>query len=183
MKFIDLALNGAFIIEPEPVVDSRGSFSRVFCKNELCEVGHFDNIAQINHSINQKSGTIRGLHFQIPPSAEIKIVKCIKGAIFDVIVDIRKGSSTFLKWYGEELSSENMKMMYIPKGFAHGFQTLRHESELIYVDTAFYSPDHEGALRFNDPILKINWPLPVSNISERDCAHPLIGKTFKGMEV
>lgn len=176
MKFIKLPLNGAFVIEPEPITDKRGSFSRVFCKDELLEIGHTDAIAQINHSSNVESGTIRGVHFQRPPSAEIKIVKCIKGAIFDVIVDIRTKSTTFLKWYGETLSEANMKMMYVPKGFAHGFQALQPGSELIYFSTEKYTPGAEGALRYDDPKLAINWPLPVSTVSERDLSHPFIGE-------
>lgn len=183
MKFIKLALKGAFVIEPEPVKDKRGRFSRLLCKNELNNVGHTENIIQVNHSVTEKAGVVRGLHFQMAPKAEIKIVKCIKGAVFDVIVDIRRNSPTFLNWHGEELTGENMRMMYVPKGFAHGFQTLKPESELIYFHTEFYSPEHEGALRYNDPQLSIDWPLPVSDISKRDSSHPLIDATFKGLDI
>jgi len=183
MKFKKLLLNGAFIIEPEIIKDQRGSFYRVICSNELKTIGHNESIVQVNHSINMEPGTIRGLHFQVPPKSEIKIVKCIKGAIFDVIVDIRRNSATLLKWHGENLSEENMRIMYVPKGFAHGFQTLKPQSELIYFTTEFYSPEYENAFRYNDPELKISWPLPVSNISERDLAHPLIDKSFKGFDI
>ena len=183
MKFIKLALNGAFVIEAAPVKDKRGHFSRLLCKNELINIGHTENIVQVNHSATEQTGVVRGLHFQMPPKAEIKIVKCIKGAVFDVIVDIRRNSPTFLNWHGEVLTGENIKMMYVPKGFAHGFQTLKPGSELLYFHTAFYSPEHEGALRYNDPQLSIDWPLSVSDISERDFSHPLVDATFKGLDI
>lgn len=183
MKFIKLNLNGAFIIEPEPVKDKRGCFSRLFCKDELNNIGHTENIVQVNHSVTGKFGVVRGLHYQMTPKAEIKIVKCIKGAVFDVIVDIRRNSPTFLNWHGEELTDTNMRMMYVPKGFAHGFQTLKSKSELIYFHSEFYSPEHEGALLYNDPQIYIDWPLPVSGISECDSSHPLIDETFKGVAV
>lgn len=183
MIFSELELRGAFLIEPEPFIDNRGSFTRIFCKDELLQIGHNDPIAQINHSRNVEKGIIRGLHFQHPSEAEIKIIKCIKGAIFDVIVDIRKKSSTFLEWYGQTLSEKNMKMMYVPKGFAHGFQTLEPETELIYFSTEPYCPEFEGALRYDDPQIGIHWPLAVSTVSERDQLHPYIGKSFSGVTI
>ncbi len=183
MKFIKLNLNGAFRIELETAKDDRGYFSRLFCRDELNNVGHTENIVQINHSVTGKSGAIRGLHYQITPKAEIKIIKCIKGAVFDVIVDIRRNSSTFLYWHGEELTDTNMRMIYVPKGFAHGFQTLKPKSELIYFHTEFYSPAYERALLYNDPKLSIDWPLTVSDISERDSSHPFIDEMFKGIVV
>jgi len=140
-------------------------------------------LVQINHSLSRKIGATRGMHFQYPPRAEIKLVKCIKGAVYDVIVDIRKGSPSFLKWHGIELSETNMKMIYIPEGFAHGFQVLRADSELIYLHTEFYAPDYEGALRYDDPLLNIQWPLQVTDISEKDKKHPLLDSNFEGLEL
>jgi dTDP-4-dehydrorhamnose 3,5-epimerase len=181
MKFFELDLKGAYVIAPEPFKDDRGSFARIFCEKEFLEIGHKEKIVQINHSINKKKGTLRGLHYQIAPAAEIKIVKCIKGAVFDVIVDIRRSSETFLSWHGIELTESNMKSMYVPRGFAHGFQTLRHDSELLYFSTEFYNPGKERALNCIDPELKIKWPLPVSRISERDRSHAFINKDFSGL--
>jgi len=183
MKFIGTDLDGSFIIEPGIIEDNRGKFSRLICTNELKGIGHFENFVQINHSSTKQHGSIRGLHFQVPPVAEIKIVKCIKGSVFDVIVDIRRSSPTFLCWYGHNLSEQNMKMMYIPKGFAHGYQTLVPDSELIYFHTEYYSPDHEGALHYNDPQLLIEWPLPVGSISERDASYPFIDEVFEGLDI
>ena len=126
--------------------------------------------------MTKQKGTIRGMHFQRSPMAEIKIVKCLNGSIFDVMIDMRSNSSTFLNWYGERLSAENMKMMYIPEGFAHGFQTLEKNSELLYLHTESFSPKYEGGVRFDDPDLAIDWPLPVTDISERDRGLPLISE-------
>lgn len=183
MKFINTELNGSFLIEPGTIEDNRGRFSRLICQKELKGIGHMDNFVQVNHSYTKQIGSVRGLHFQLPPVAEIKIVKCIKGAVFDVIVDIRRYSPTFLEWRGQNLTEQNMKMLYIPKGFAHGFQTLTPDSELIYFHTEYYSPDHEGALHYNDPQLLIEWPLPVKNISERDASYPFIDETFEGLDI
>jgi len=181
MKLEQLPLKDAYIIIPELFTDNRGAFGRIFCKNELKELGHSKEIVQINHSLNRKVGVTRGMHFQYPPKCEIKMVKCIRGAVFDVIVDIRKDSPTFLQWHGVELSDTNMKMVYIPEGFAHGFQVTQPDSELIYLHTGFYSPEYEGALRYNDPILNIQWPLQVTEISEKDRNYPLIDNNFEGL--
>ncbi len=183
MKFFDTRLNGAFIIEPWAVEDNRGRFSRLICAEELKKIGHTENFVQVNHSYTKKPGSVRGMHFQVPPASEIKIVKCIRGAVFDVIVDIRRNSPTFLNWCGQNLTKLNMKMMYIPKGFAHGFQTLNPDSELIYFHTEYYGPDHERALHYKDPQLAIKWPLPVSEISDRDTSHPFIDETFEGLSI
>ena len=181
MKFTELPLLGSYIIEPEPYKDNRGLFARVFCKEELKAIGHTKDIVQINHSLTRQKGALRGMHFQYPPKAEIKIVKCLCGAVFDVIIDLRRDSLTFLKWYGEILSAENMKMMYIPEGFAHGFQTLKENCELLYLHTEFYSPEYEGGVRYNDPLIDISWPLEVRDVSERDKRHPLLGENFEGI--
>jgi dTDP-4-dehydrorhamnose 3,5-epimerase len=178
----ELSLSGAYIIEPNKYEDSRGSFSRVFCQEELSNIFN-GNIVQINHSITSKKGSVRGLHFQYPPTSEIKMVKCIKGSVFDVIVDIRENSTTFLQWFGTVLSAENMRMLYIPKGFAHGFQTLEEDTQMLYIHSEVYAPENEGALNILDPQLAIEWPLPLGNLSERDVHHPKIDKDFKGILV
>jgi dTDP-4-dehydrorhamnose 3,5-epimerase len=121
------------------------------------------------------------MHFQYSPKAEIKMIKCMRGSVYDVIIDLRQDSSTFLKWYGEVLSAENMKMMYVPEGFAHGFQTLEENCELLYLHTEFYSPEHEGGVRYNDPKLEIKWPLEVTDISEKDRKYSLLGEDFEGI--
>ena len=181
MKITATPLENAYIIEPEPFQDRRGQFARIFCKRELKEIGLTKDIAQINHSITIQKGAVRGMHFQYPPKAEIKIVKCLRGSVFDVIVDLRKRSPTFLKWHGETLSAENMKMMYAPEGFAHGFQSLEENCELLYLHTEFYCPAYEGGLHVNDPSLGIVWPIEMRDISERDRTHPFIGPDFEGI--
>jgi len=168
MHFHSLPLEGAYLIEPEPFKDDRGLFARIFCQQEIREIGHTKSILQINHSVTFEKGTIRGMHFQYPPKAEIKLVKCLAGVVFDVIVDLRKLSPTFGRWHGEMLSSDNMKMMYIPEGFAHGFQTLAANAELLYLHTEFYDPKYEGGVRFDDASLGIDWPLPAVTISAKD---------------
>ncbi len=171
---------GLFIIEPNIFEDNRGSFSRIFCENELSSILDF-NIKQINHSVTSKRGTIRGLHFQYEPNSEIKMIKCVKGSVFDVVVDIRRNSETFLKVFSIELSEFNNKIIFIPKGFAHGFQTLEDDTELIYLHSSLYKPSNEGALNPVDKILDITWPEDISNISEKDKNHPFITDKFKGI--
>jgi len=181
MIFTPTSLAGSYIVELEPFSDDRGWFARFYCKQEFQQIGHQQEWVQLNHSFTTKKGTIRGMHFQKPPFREIKMVRCISGSIFDVIIDIRKDSPTFLQWTGVELSAENKKMLYIPEGFAHGFQTLSDNCELIYHHSAFYTPNSEGGIRYDDPQVSINWPLPVTIISERDANHPLLNEQFKGI--
>ena len=183
MKINHTPLQDAFIIEPEPFKDDRGLLARVFCQRELQHILHNKNIVQINHSLTRQKGALRGMHFQYPPKSEIKMVKCLRGSVFDVMIDLRQDSSTFLKWHGEILSVGNMKMMYIPEGFAHGFQTLEENSELLYLHTEFYSPEHEWGVRYNDPKIGIKWPLEAADISERDKNHPLLVEDFSGVEL
>ncbi len=178
-----VSIRDAFVIEPEPIEDDRGLFTRVFCQNELNDILHGENIVQINHSVTWQKGAIRGMHFQYPPRAEIKIVKCLRGSIFDVMIDLRKKSPTFLKWHGEVLTSENMKMMYIPEGFAHGFQTLEKDCEILYLHTEFYSPEYEGGVRYDDPMIEISWPLAVTDISKKDQNYPLLSPAFEGISL
>lgn len=168
MKFQPLALSGAYTIELEPRGDERGRFMRLFCAKELAAIGHNKLIVNVNHSYTQQKGTIRGLHFQYPPDCEVKIVKCLRGAIWDCIVDIRKGSPTFLQWVSVELTQENDRMIYIPEGFAHGFQALSDDVELLYFHSQYYAKQSEGGLRFDDPILNILWPIRPTVMSERD---------------
>lgn len=181
MRIEKLPLLGAAIIDTEPFTDHRGVFARFFCEKELSKLIGDRHIVNANFSRTLKKGVIRGLHFQRPPHAEMKLVRCIHGAVYDVIVDIRKSSPTFLKWFGIELNAENMKMLCIPEGFAHGFQVLEEPSEMLYLHSEFYSKEHEGALNYSDPVLAIQWPLEVTDISERDKNHKMIDGDFQGV--
>ncbi len=178
MQFHSTPLAGAYSISLEPFVDERGLFARTFCQREFAAIGHDKDFVQFNHSRNTHKGTIRGLHYQNPPHAEIKLIRCIKGAVYDVLVDVRKHSPTFLQHFGIELSAENMLMIYIPEGFAHGFQTLKDDTELIYHHTAFYTPGAESGLKFDDSRLDIKWPLPPTIISEKDQNNPSVDQSF-----
>lgn len=179
--FISTSLAGLTLVQRKPIEDARGYFSRFFCAAEFSLAGFTQPIAQINHTLTHKKGTVRGLHFQLPPHAEAKVVSCLKGTIFDVAVDLRKGSPTFLQWHGEVLSAENQRSLLIPHGFAHGFQTLAEECELVYLHSAPFALDAEGALNAADPKLAIAWPLPLAELSERDRAHPMIDAEFEGI--
>ena len=182
MIFTPLSLKGAFVIEPRVFSDDRGMFYRYFCKNDFKEIGHDAEWVQLNHSVTLHAGTVRGMHYQLPPFAEIKLVKCIAGSVLDVIVDVRKDSPTFLQWVSVELSADNRKMIYIPAGFAHGFQAMENNSQLIYHHTAFYTPGHEAGIRYNDPRVNIQWPLAANHVSERDETHPLLTGSFNGIK-
>lgn len=181
MKFIPTSLKGAFIIELEPFSDSRGSFIRSFCKDELKAVGFHSHIVQVNQSITKKEGAFRGFHYQRKPYTEIKIIRCLKGLVYDMIIDIRENSPTFLQCFSVELSAENFKMIYIPEGFAHGFQSLSNDSELLYLHSEYYKPETELGLNIEDPRLGLKLPLPITEISDRDKNHPYITKNFKGI--
>ncbi len=181
MIFRETPVKGAYIIELNPHQDDRGLFARTFCKNEFKAIGHDAEFVQFNHSITNNKGTIRGMHYQTPPFSETKLIRCIRGSVFDVIIDIRKDSPTFLKYFAIELSESNMLSLYIPQGFAHGFQTLEDNSQLIYHHTAFYTPGYEGGIRYDDPLIQIQWPLNVTAITEKDKNHPLLNHTFKGI--
>jgi len=181
MIFTPTYLGDSFEIKLAPNEDERGWFARFYCKDEFEKIGHKKEWVQMNHTFTREKGSVRGMHFQHPPFAEIKMVRCIAGAVFDVIVDLRKKSKTFMQWFGTELSAEKQNMIYIPEGFAHGFQTLSRDCELIYLHTEFYTRKYEGGLKFDDPALKINWPLPVADISIRDAAHKLIDKNYEGI--
>lgn len=181
MIFTETSLKGSYIISLEPFRDDRGWFARTFCKDEFRNIGHDKEWLQLNQSYTKHQGMLRGLHYQLPPSGDTKLVRCIAGKVYDVIVDIRRNSPTFLKWYGVELSAENQKMIYIPEGFAHGFETLTDNCELIYHHTAKYAPGLEGGLKYDDEILGIRWPAPVKALSERDKAFSYLDQDFKGI--
>jgi len=181
MKFIEAPLSGAYVIELEPIRDERGLFARTFCQQEFSQIGFHKQIVQINHSVTRKKGAIRGMHYQRPPVCETKLIRCVQGGVFDVMVDLRAGCPTFLHHHGVELSKENMRMVFIPEGFAHGFQALSDDAELVYHHSAVYSPEHEMGLRFDDPAMMINWPLPAGTISPKDQSYPLIVNDFKGI--
>lgn len=183
MKFTKTNIKDLYLIEPEPFLDERGMFARVFCREEFKEINHSKEIVNINHSSTKKKGSIRGMHFQYPPKAEIKIVRCIKGSIFDVAIDLRKDSTTFLNYYGEILSANNMKMLYVPEGFAHGFQSLENNIEINYYTTEFYSPQDEGIVRYDDSKIGIEWPLEITDISDKDKNKAFLSDNFIGIEV
>ncbi|MRR37769.1 dTDP-4-dehydrorhamnose 3,5-epimerase [bacterium] len=183
MKFFQVPLAGAYMIELEPFEDDRGSFARLFCAQEFRRIGFYKSIVQINHSCTRSAGTVRGLHYQCPPASESKIIRCIRGKVYDVMVDIREGSPTFLRSYGLALSPENLRMVFIPEGFAHGFQALADDAELLYHHSAAYDATAEAGLRPDDPALGLHWPQPVRFLSPRDCRHPLIDGSFTGVRL
>lgn len=183
MIFRETPLKDAFVIDLEPFQDQRGLFARTFCKRDFEEIGHDKEFVQFNHSETRTKGSIRGIHYQKPPFAEVKLIRCVKGKVFDILVDIRKDSPSFLQWYGLELSAENKRMIYIPEGFAHGFQTLEEDTHLIYHHTAFYTPGHEGGILFNDPRIGVEWPLEVTIMSEKDQKYPLLDDSFEGIAI
>lgn len=176
MIFQKTKIEGVYIIEPELKVDSRGYYTRIFCKKELEKNNLFFDVVQINRSVTKKKGTIRGLHIQGEPKLEAKIMQCLKGAIFDVVIDLRKNSPTFGQWIGQELSEENNKMLFVPKGFAHGFQTLTDNCLVQYPVSEFYAPEFEKGISWNDPFFNINWPIKQPILSEKDKNWPLYKK-------
>lgn len=181
MTFTQTPLEGAYLINLSPRADDRGWFVRTYDKVVFSQHGLMSDWVQMNHSQTRQMGAIRGMHFQYPPYAEIKLVRCVVGRVFDVIVDLRANSTTLGHWFGAELSAVNQSAMYIPKGFAHGFQTLTNNCELVYCHSEFYTPDSEGAVLYNDPAVGIVWPLPVTDISERDKNHPPLTPSFSGL--
>lgn len=178
---LDTPIADLKVIERQQLIDSRGFLSRLFCAEELAAAGWHQPITQINQTLTQKQGTIRGLHFQLPPHAEMKLVTCLRGAIWDVAVDLRAGSSTFLQWHAAELSASNRCAILIPEGFAHGFQTLVDDCELIYLHSRAYAPGAEAGLNPKDSRLSIGWPLGIAELSARDAQHPLLDPQFKGV--
>lgn len=174
MKFTETKLKGAYIIELEPKEDERGFFARTFCKDEFAKAGLGFSPVQASQSFTKKRGTIRGMHFQKPPKEEDRIVQCIAGSIYDVILDLRKASPTFGQWYAEALSAENRKMIYVPKGCAHGFQALTGNCTAQYLMSEFFSSDHAFGARFDDPLFRITWPIDNHILSSKDKNWPLV---------
>lgn len=181
--FIATPLGGLLLVQRKAIEDDRGFLSRFYCAEEFREAGINKPVAQINHTLTRKRGAVRGMHFQHPPYAETKMVGCLKGEILDVAVDLRRDSPTFLHWHGEIISATNRKSLLIPEGFAHGFQALTEDCELIYLHTAFYRAEAEGALNVADPKLSIAWPLPIGDLSVRDRNHAFIDENFQGVVV
>lgn len=172
MKFTQLPLSGTYLVEPEKKGDERGFFARCFCAKEFGEMSLNTNWPQINNSLSSKAGTLRGLHFQLEPSAEVKLVRCVQGSMWDVIVDIRPQSPTFGQWYAHELTHDNRLMMYVPKGFAHGFQSMTDNCEIIYLVSEPYNSNLERNILWNDPNVNILWPSIPTEISDRDRSAP-----------
>jgi len=174
--FSKLALRDAYLVELDKHGDQRGYFARLYCQNEFEEHGLVPHVVQANVSFSKIKGTLRGLHYQDEPYAETKYIRCVKGAIYDVIIDIQPGSPTFMQWLAVELTADNYKMIYVPKGYAHGFQSLAPDTEVTYLVSEFYTPQAEGGIRYDDLAFEIDWPLPVTEISEKDRTWP----DFKG---
>lgn len=184
MTFTPLDIKGAYMIDLKLFEDNRGNFVRTFCKDSFKEIlPEGVEFVQINHSTTLHKGTIRGMHFQVAPDTEDKLIRCINGKVFDVLVDLRENSKTFLKWVAVELSKENRQMIFIPKGCAHGFQTLSADAELIYHHTAYYAPQSDRGILYNDPKLNIKWPLEPTIISEKDKKYSSIDESFKGLKI
>ncbi len=181
MKITATPIQGVYLVETTPFRDERGIFYRAFCDRELGFLLQGETIRQVNVSQTEAVGTIRGLHFQYPPHAEIKLIRCLRGRVWDVIVDLRRDSPTFLKWYQVDLSDDNAYMIVVPKGCAHGFQTLELSSELLYLHTACYANKYEGGIHYKEPKLSIPWPLEVTHISPRDASHPFLSEDFQGI--
>jgi len=181
LRISETSISGVFEATTEIRQDARGAFARLFCLDDLAAAQGARPIKQINHSRTTAAGTIRGMHFQRSPMSEGKWIRCLKGRVFDVAVDLRSDSPTFLQWHSVELRAELMNAVFIPEGCAHGFQALAPDSELLYLHTEKYSPAHEGGVRFDDPRLAIGWPLPARDLSDRDLSHPPIDDAFRGI--
>lgn len=174
MRFLDTPIPGARVIDPHPHQDDRGRFMRAWCTREFAENGLSFSPVQANLGLSVNKGTVRGMHFQEAPALEAKLVRCTRGSMFDVVLDLRPESPSRGKWYGVELSAENGRMLYLPEGCAHGYQTLEDDTEMHYMASAFYTPSVARGVRFNDPVFNIQWPLPMTAISEQDRTWPLI---------
>lgn len=183
MKVCETEISGLWIAQTNAHADKRGSFGRIFCESELEQIIGTRRVVQVNHSVTMRSGCIRGLHFQRPPMSEMKLIRCVQGRVWDVAVDLRRSSSTFLRWHAEELSPSNGKMMIIPEGFAHGFQVLEPGSEMLYFHTAMFSPGFEGTIKYDDPLIGIRWPYPTAELSDRDASAEILDLDFKGLKI
>jgi len=176
-------LAGLKVVERRSIVDHRGSLTRMFCQDDFRNLGIDPAVAQINLTVSKTKGAVRGMHFQLPPHAEAKTISCVRGAVFDVAVDIRRGSATFLQWHAEELTAQNKRTLHIPPGFAHGFQCLEPNSALLYVHSAPFAPGAESGLNANDDTLSITWPLAITDLSDRDQGHTMIADAFEGLTI
>ena len=183
MKIKSTAIEGVAVVEMNPITDNRGTFTRLFCARELDEIIGMRCIVQINRSQTKSVGAVRGMHYQRPPHSEMKFVTCLNGRVWDVALDLRAGSKTFLQWHAEELAPANSRMLAIPEGCAHGFQALEPNSELLYLHTAFYNLDSESGIQPMDPRIRLAWPLPITDLSLRDRTHPLLDEDFVGLSV
>jgi dTDP-4-dehydrorhamnose 3,5-epimerase len=183
MKFHQTPLKDLILIETSPIADERGRFERVFCENAFAQLRPDLHWVQINVSTTHRKGTVRGMHFQFPPAAEAKVIRCLRGRVFDVAVDLRAGSPTFLHWHGVELGESEPTEFFIPEGFAHGFQALTDDAQLLYLHTVGWDRAHEGSLRFDDPAMAIAWPLPVTTVSQKDRSTPLLDGKFSGIHL
>jgi dTDP-4-dehydrorhamnose 3,5-epimerase len=179
--FTSTPIQGLRLVQRKPIGDDRGFLARLYCSEEFGAVGALGRICQINHTTTRRRGTVRGMHFQLPPHSEQKLVTCVRGEIFDVAIDLRRDSPTFLTWHAEVLSAENLRAFLIPEGFAHGYQTLVEDCELIYLHSAAHQAASERALNALDPALSIRWPLRVEEMSDRDRSHPMLDRQFVGV--
>lgn len=182
MKLVSTPIDGLRLVETEPVGDARGRFERLFCEQEWTRLRADLHFVQINLSTSAQRGTVRGLHYQRAPAAEAKLIRCVRGHAFDVAVDLRADSATFLRWHAFELRADEPREVFIPEGFAHGFQALSDDVQLLYFHTTPWTPDCEGGVRHDDPRLAIDWPLPPIQVSARDNAHPLLDPNFAGLQ-
>jgi len=183
MRFQKTPLEGAYTIELEKHGDERGFFARFFCEKEFSAAGLETYFPQINNSMSTRKGAIRGLHYQLAPNSEVKVMRCVRGAIYDVIVDLRAGSPTFLRWFGSELTAENRIMMYVPRGYAHAFLSLTDDVEVVYMASAFYAPESERGLRWDDPAIGIKWPIEPREVSGKDRSWPDFDPALHGAEI
>ena len=182
MIFHPTGLTGACLVELERRGDARGFFARAFCAEEFAAAGLVSQFVQVNNSVSAAAGTLRGLHYQLAPSAEVKLVRAIRGALFDAIIDLRPDSPTYRKWFGAELNEQNRLAMYVPRGFAHAILTLAPDTEALYFVSAFYAPQEERGVRWNDPAFAIDWPRPPVEISAKDQAWPAFDPSFHGVD-
>jgi len=180
-EITDTPIAGLKVIRRKPIEDARGFLSRFFCAGELSLAGFNKAIVQINHTLTRKAGAVRGLHFQHPPAAEAKIISCIRGEVYDVAVDIRQGSPTFLRWHAELLTADNQKSFLLPEGFAHGCQALTDNCEMLYLHSESFRPETVGTLNVSDPAIAVKWPLEITELSERDSRQPFLNADFKGV--
>lgn len=182
MRFLPTPVAGAHLIELERRGDARGFFARLFCEREFAEAGLVSHYPQMNNSLTANQGTLRGLHYQLPPSAEAKVVRCVSGALWDLVADLRPDSPTYRRWFGARLDTENRRMMYVPPGCAHGFVTLANDTEALYLSGAEYSPEQERGMRYDDPWLGIEWPIQPTEMSDKDRSWPSFDPEFHGVE-